>query len=84
MKLPIKSLYEDKPSYPVYDRFVGYGKNKLEDPAVKAYAYKAYISHGRNAYKASDDIDRMLPRTASKEKRQFLNCVADSLQRWFD
>ena len=66
-----------------YDRNVGYGSNKLSDKAVKAYGEKVYHSFNKDAYAAESKVSSLIPKTPLKEKRQFLNCVADYLQKYF-
>lgn len=62
---------------------VGYGKNKLIDPKVKAYGDKVYYSNNKNAYKSVNKVDGQISKTKSVEKKQFLNTVSDYLQKYF-
>lgn len=67
-----------------YDKYVGYGKYRLDDERVTKYADACYRNSGRNFRKAYEKVNGYIGQVPSLDKRQFLNCVCDSLQRYLD
>ena len=67
-----------------YEMNVGYGRHRLDDARVKAYADACWRRAGKDPYRAHDRLSEYVGQVESLDRRQFLNCVLDSLQRHFD